>query len=123
VFRSLVACALAVCVLNGCAATPAGEPEATAVSQAQVIAHLMSTAPVTFIAASSGPFTKYVGAANAGPDPTRPVWAIDFEGSFSLSCGPQSDAPKSCPVNATLRVFLDEVTGVEVLSESPAPKS
>jgi len=58
---------------------------------------------------------------NEGPNPEQTVWAIDFGGVFSLSCA-QSATP-TCPVNSTLRIVLDEVTGVLVLSESPAPNS
>ena len=100
VFRSLVICAMVAGVLAGCAPA-AGEPEAKAVSQAQPIAQAMSTTPVTFVAATSGAYVELVpGSVNSGPNPTRPVWAIDFKGVFSLSCA-QSDTPH-CPVNATL---------------------
>lgn len=120
VVRSLVVCLLAGWVLAGCA--PPGEPESKAVSQAQVVAQAMSTTPVTFITATSGPYTKLVsGTVNEGPNPEQTVWAVDFEGVFSLSCA-QSATP-TCPVNTTLRVVLDEATGVLVLSESPAPTS
>lgn len=93
--------------------------------QAQVIAQVMSTTPVTLIAASSGPLATLVpGATNGGPDPDRPVWTVDFKGAFELSCGPpQPDDAQTCPVNTTLRVVLDEVTGTLMLSESPAPNS
>ena len=91
-------------------------------SQAQPIAQAMSTTPVTFVAATSGAYVELVpGSVNSGPNPTRPVWAIDFKGVFSLSCA-QSDTPH-CPVNATLRVVLDKMTGSLLLSESPAPSS
>jgi hypothetical protein len=52
------------------------------------------------------------------------LWTVDFKGDFELSCGPpQPDVAQTCPVNTTLRVVLDEVTGTLVLSESPAPNS
>jgi hypothetical protein len=124
VIRSLVASALCASVLGGCAAANTGEPEAQAVNQAQVIARGMSTTPVTFLTATAGAYAKMVsGPVNAGSDPAQPVWAVDFEGSFSLACGPQSATPQACPVNATVRVVLDEITGRVLLSETPAPNS
>jgi hypothetical protein len=122
VYRSLALCLLTGWALAGCALASA-EPQATAVSQAQVIAQRMSTAPVTLIAAHSGQLAKLApGAASSGSIPGGPVWAVDFEGSFSLSCA-QSDAPETCPVNTTLRVVLDEATGDFVIAETPAPNS
>jgi len=123
VFRSLVAFALCAWVLGGCADLHAGEPEAQAVSQAEVIAQGMSTTPVSVIAATSGAFAKMVSGSVNAPNPVKPVWAVDFKGAFSLSCGAQSATPQRCPANATLRVVLDEVTGSFVLSETPAPSS
>jgi hypothetical protein len=113
VFRSLVACGLAALFLAGCAAPSAAEPEAKAVQQAQVIAQGMSRTPVTFIAASSGPLARLVSSAgNTVTDPERPVWAVEFKGVFELSCGPQQTvAQPTCPVDTTVRVVLDEVTG------------
>lgn len=123
VFRSLVFCLLAGAALAGCATFSSAESEAKAVSQAHAIAQRMSTAPVTLIATHSGQFAKLVpGAATGGPNPGGPVWAVDFEGSFTLSCA-QSDAPQNCPVNTTVRVVLDEGTGNFVIAESPAPNS
>lgn len=125
VFRSLVACALAAWVLAGCAAPGVDEPEAKAVQQAHAIAQGMSSTPVTLIAVSSGSLAQLVSsAANTGPDPDRPVWAVEFKGVFELSCGPpQPSAAQTCPVDTTVRVVLDEVTGGMVLAETLPPSS
>jgi hypothetical protein len=125
VFRSLLACGLATFVLAGCAAPSLTEPEAKAVKKAQAIAQGMSSAPVVFLAASSGSFAKLVSStANTGPDPNRLVWAIEFKGVFELSCGPQQTvAEPTCPVDSTVLVVLDEVTGDLVLLETLAPSS
>jgi hypothetical protein len=121
-FRSLIVCLVACWTLAGCAVFSSAEPEAKAVSQAQAIAQSMSTAPVTLISVSSGQFAKLVpGITDNGPNPGGPVWAVDFNGLFSLSCA-QSATP-TCPVNTTLRVVLDGYSGALVVSESPAPNS
>jgi hypothetical protein len=120
VSRSLVACGLAAWILAGCTGSPAGEPEAKAVHQAQTVAQGMSSTPVTLISASSGSLARLVsGSANASQSPDRPVWAVEFNGVFELSCGPQQTvADPTCPVDTTVRVVLDEDTGDMVLIET-----
>lgn len=80
----------------------------------------MSSTPVTLIAASSGSLAQLVsGSANTSQNPDRPVWAVEFNGVFELSCGPQQTvADPTCPVDTTVRVVLDEVTGDMVLIET-----
>lgn len=121
--RSVVTCGLVALLLAGCATPSTAEPKARAVRQAQAVAQVMSSTPVTFIAASSGPLAQLISSSvNAGPNPDRPVWTVDFKGVFELACGPQqTGAVQTCPVNTTVRVVLDEVTGDVILSETPAP--
>ncbi len=88
--------------------------------RAEVVAQGMSRTPVTFVAASSGSLAQLVsGSANAGQNPDRPVWAVEFKGVFELSCGSQQTvAEPTCPVDTTVHVVLDEVTGDMVLLET-----
>jgi hypothetical protein len=119
--RGLGFAAVAVTVLVACGSGPAGLPQTTAVSDARSIAQGMSATPVHFVSASSGSFAHFEPNADATiASPTRVVWTVVFDGTFSSSCGPATATPHACPSNSTVRVILDYATGKFVMGQTPA---
>jgi ABC-type phosphate transport system substrate-binding protein len=114
------ACVAAV-VLVACGAGQTGVPQTTAIKAATSIAQGMSTTPVHVVSASSGPFAHFEPTVSATiASPTRVVWTVVFDGTFSSSCGPATATPHACPSNSTVRVILDYATGKFVMGQTPA---
>jgi hypothetical protein len=123
VFRALLALSVAGLLLTACgaASAPAGESQATAVSQAMPTAQGVSDTPVSLVSASSGPFAHVVATTGDTMSATRLVWAVVFHGTFNApSCGPAGPGPHTCQSNTTMLVVLDYKTGAFLMGQTPA---
>lgn len=123
VLRPLLVVSIAVSLLTACGggSAPAGESQATAVSQAKATAQGVSSTPVSLVSANSGPFANIVVTTGDVVSANRMVWAVVFHGTFSAaSCGPAGPGPHTCQTSTTMLVVLDFQTGAFLMGQTPA---
>ena len=119
----LAGVALILTGIAGCAASSPPSSDLIDVEAAKAAAtrETTSSVPVSVSSARLSTYAREALGGQVAPSGTQ-VWAVEVTGSFPLSCGPMSTAPRSCPPpHTTALVLIDAHTGAFIQAMSPAP--